>query len=172
MRLLAIALLVPVALRPALLALSLVPVALALSGCGSSTRQQATTVIPGQCGKGPMEPVTIAELIRTFNANQISLRNEHSCSSPPILAEASNMRVAKGQRQQQISAREGDVLCTIQPPSAGSKVRRAHYQGDAQTYVQTLNVLCAVWPSDDAQAATQIDNVAQGLRQLAHLHRH
>jgi hypothetical protein len=172
MRLLAIALLVPVALRPALLALSLVPVALALSGCGSSAPQQATTVTPGQCSKGPMKPVTIAELIGTFRTNQISLRNEHSCPSPPILAEASNMRVASGPRQQQISAREGDVICTIQPRSTGPKVRRAHYQGDAQTYVQTLNVVCAVWPSDNAQAATQIDNVARGLRQLARLHRH
>jgi hypothetical protein len=73
-----------------------------------------------------------------------------------VPAEASNDTGDIGPDQQQITAREGDVLCDIQPRSTGSPVRRAHYSGDAQTYVQVLNVVCAVFPSDEGDGRVRV----------------
>lgn len=137
------------------------------AGCSSS---QENSSVPGRCGTGPMTPVTVKELVSTFRANHVSLKDEHSCSSPPYLAEASNADVAVGARQEHVTAQQGDVVCTIDPDSHGVRVRRVHYSGDAMTWVSTLNVICAVFPSDDAHAAAQIGAVQRSLRALARIH--
>jgi hypothetical protein len=118
-----------------------------------------------------MKPVTVTGLVSVFRANHISLRTEHGCSSPPILAEASNNTGGTGPRQAQITAREGDVLCSILPRSTSSRVQRARYSGDAQTYVQVLNVVCAVFPSDDIHAERQIGNAKRALNRLVLRHK-
>jgi hypothetical protein len=117
-----------------------------------------------------MKPVAIGELISTFKANHVSLHDQHSCVSPPFLAEAANDSGAVGARQEQITAREGDVYCMIEPDSHGVGVRRVHYSGDPMTWVSTLNVICAVFPSDDAHATCQIGAVQRSLRALVRLH--
>jgi hypothetical protein len=148
---------------------SLILIAAALiSGCASTDREQID-VVPGQCGTGRMKPVTIAELISVFRANHISLRNDHECSSPPMLAEASNGSGVSVKRGERITAREGDVICTVEPNSTGLVVGRRHYRGD-MTWLNALNVLCAVFPSDDVQAARQIGNAERALRQLVLRH--
>jgi len=116
-----------------------------------------------------MKPVTVDELVSVFRANHISLRNEHGCSSPPMLAEASNIS-DNPKRGETVNAREGDVICTIEPVSKGTQVRRRHYSGDQMTYLTTLNVLCAVFPSDDVHSSRQIGNAERALHQLALRH--
>jgi hypothetical protein len=117
-----------------------------------------------------MEPVAVAELVSVFRANHISLRNDHECVSPPILAETSNGSGVSVERGERITAREGDVVCTIQPGSKGKRVRRRHYSGDPMTWLDALNVVCAVFPSDDAHAARQIGNAERALHQLVLRH--
>jgi hypothetical protein len=117
-----------------------------------------------------MSPITIADLVTTFRANHISLHNEHECSSPPSLAQASNGSPAEGPSAEEITAREGDVICTIEPRSIGRKIHQSHYSGEQQTYLSVLNVLCAIFPSDDAHAARQIARVKHALHDLARLH--
>jgi hypothetical protein len=118
-----------------------------------------------------MHPVTITELVATFRANHISLHKEHDCLSPPILAQASNGNPAEGPAAEEITAREGDVICTIDPRSIGRKIDRSHYSGEQQTYLSVLNVVCAIFPSDDAHAARQIARVERALEELVRLHR-
>jgi hypothetical protein len=117
-----------------------------------------------------MKPVAIRELISTFKANHVSLHDQHSCESPPFLAEAANDNGSVGPRQEQIIAREGDVFCMIDPVSHGVRLRRVHYSGDQMTWVSTLNVICAVFPSDDAHATAQIGAVERSLRALVRRH--
>jgi hypothetical protein len=117
-----------------------------------------------------MKPVTVADLVSAFRANHISLRNDHECVSPPILAEASNGGGVSVKRGAMISAREGDVICTIQPDSTGVVVTRTHYRGDQMTWLSALNVVCAVFPSDDVHAARQIGNAERALHQLVLRH--
>jgi hypothetical protein len=140
-----------------------------MSGC-ASTDQGQRDVIPGQCFTGRMERVAVAELVSVFRANHISLRNDHECVSPPILAEASNGSGVSVKRGESITAREGDVICTIQPDSTGVVVTRTHYRGDQMTWLSALNVLCAVFPSDDVHAARQIGNAERALHQLVLRH--
>jgi hypothetical protein len=116
-----------------------------------------------------MKPVTVDELVSVFRANHISLRNEHGCSSPPLLAEASNMSV-NPKREETVNAREGDVICTIEPVSKSAQVRRRHYSGDQMTYLTALNVVCAVFPSDDVHASRQIGSAEQALHKLVLRH--
>ena len=141
-----------------------------LSGCGTSPSAENEAGPPGRCGKGRMSPITIAELVTTFRANHISLHNEHHCSSPQSLAQASNGNPAEGPSAEAITAREGDVICTIDPRSIGRKIDRSHYSGEQQTYLAVLNVLCAIFPSDDAHAARQIERVKHALQELARHH--
>jgi hypothetical protein len=117
-----------------------------------------------------MSPITIADLVTTFRANHISLHNEHECSSPPSLAQASNGSPAEGPSAEAITAREGDVICMINPRSIGRKTHQSHYSGEQQTYLSVLNVLCAIFPSDNAHAAGQIARVKHALQELARLH--
>jgi hypothetical protein len=117
-----------------------------------------------------MKPVTVADLVSAFRANHISLRNDHECVSPPILAQASNGGGVSVKRGAMISAREGDVICTIQPDSTGVVVTRTHYRGDQMTWLSALNVVCAVFPSDDVHAARQIGNAERALHQLVLRH--
>jgi hypothetical protein len=114
--------------------------------------------------------VAVAELVSVFRANHISLRNDRQCVSPPILAEASNGSGVSVKRGERITAREGDVICTIQPDSKGKRVRRTHYSGDQMTWLNALNVLCAVFPSDGVHAARQIGNAERALHQLVLRH--
>jgi hypothetical protein len=117
-----------------------------------------------------MKPVAIRELVSTFKANHVSLHDQHSCESPPFLAEAANDNGSTGLQQQRIIGREGDVDCMIEPVSHGVRVRRVHYSGDQMTWVSSLNVICAVFPSDDAHATGQIGAVQRSLRALVRLH--
>jgi hypothetical protein len=141
------------------------------AGCGSATTsQRSSSAVLGRCGMGPMTPVGIEELISKFRANQVSLREEHTCTAPSYLAEAANEHGSVGARQQEITARQGDVYCMILPASHGVRVRLVRYPGDPMTWVSTLNVLCAVFPSDDAHAASQIEAVERSVRALVRLH--
>jgi hypothetical protein len=117
-----------------------------------------------------MTPVTIEELVSTFQANDVSLHDEHSCLSRPSLAEATNDDGSIGARQELITAQQGGVVCTIEPDSHGARVSRVHYSGDPMTWVSALNVICAVFPSDDAHAAPQIRAVERSVRALVRLH--
>jgi hypothetical protein len=140
-----------------------------LSGCGSSRSSHVGQGPPGRCGKGRMQPVTITDLVTTFRANRISLHNEHQCASPPSLAQASNGNPAEGPSAEEVTAREGDVICTIEPRSIGRKVSQSHYRGDQQTYLSVLNVLCAIFPSDDTHAARQTARLSHALQELVRL---
>jgi hypothetical protein len=117
-----------------------------------------------------MSPVVMSELVSTFRANRVSLQDEHSCSSPPSLGQASNTAAGVGSSQKRITAEQGDVVCTIEPDSVGARVRRVHYSGDEQTWVDALNVECAVFPSDASMANTEIEAVERSLRALVRLH--
>src|SRR4051794_26733658 len=111
-------------------------------GCGTTAGKSAQNMDPGQCGTGTMTPGDVSALRSTFRSSGITLEDDGRCTSPPSLAELSNTRVTGGAEQTAINAREGEVICTIEPDSIGRKIDRAHYPGEDQTYLSVLNVSC------------------------------
>jgi len=139
-------------------------------GWAGAAAESGRNVAGARCGKGPMRPVTVRELVRVFRSNGVSLHVESGCMSRPILAQARNVSSGSPERDRAVERREGDVLCMIEPSSVGNVVTRARYPGDAQTYFHSLNVLCAVFPSSDAHAAEQIGRVERAMDELLRTH--
>ena len=139
----------------------------AVVGCSAAANQAADQLGPkalARCGARGT-PVTIAKLVRVFRKNGITLEiNQKTCvESERVDADATNAGVNGLQQSNETKRREGVVLCSVNFHSSDRSVRTVKYDTDKQTYVDVLNVNCAVFPYDAARKKSPVARVRRAL---------
>jgi hypothetical protein len=105
-----------------------------------------------------------------FRANGITLTvNQNACRRPKndSVNDASNAGPTGLQPSKEIERREGFILCDVKFGSRGRSVRVIKYDTDRQTYIDVLNVNCAVFPYDAAHEKQQVERVRRAMVALA-----
>ena len=135
----------------------------ALSACGSGSDRS----IEGKACQPPhAAPVTLRELVDAFRDESISLEpNALSCelSTGP---HATNMGPDGISSEPAVVKAEGRVLCFLGQGGTSRTVNAVRYQGDQETGVSALNVLCTVYPSSPHRESAQVGRVKAALGRL------
>lgn len=138
-----------------------------LAGCGSGAHDGADASIAERCGSRG-RPVTIARVVAAFRKHGITLDiNVRDCEHPSL----SSLDVTNGgptglKNNPSVTAREGTVQCRVRNRNYGRRVNVTKYSTDTETYLDALNVDCAVYPSDKRSEARQVRRVKRALEEL------
>jgi hypothetical protein len=135
------------------------------------SRSTLTAAERARCG-AQGSPVTLAELIRVFRANGVSLSmDDDTCRASPrerrnaALPDATN--AGPSGLDDAADAREGTVFCSVGDRSGGAEVRVTKYETDTESSVDAFNVYCTIYPSSADREAAQIARLKRALRALA-----
>lgn len=119
-------------------------------------------------------PITLARLVRVFRANGITLSiDEPNCLASEkarkdaALTDATNagrtgLEISKNRK---VERAEGSILCRVYRSTSITrrKVYVTKYSTDNETYVDTQNVDCAVYPYDQASEKPQVERVRRAM---------
>jgi hypothetical protein len=151
------------------------PVALAvvaiLSGCAQETETEQALAEPAPCSPGRGRPISEATLKAVLAHRGIQLRRDDRCDTfrnpstrrlDPKAPLATLRNSAEDDSDWAVST-QGDIFCQIERRNAfGTKLERRKYEGEEETHLRTLNVLCTIYP----ETPEQIDALAAALSQL------
>ncbi len=109
--------------------------------------------------------MTLDRLVEVFRANGITLDiDEPKCASRDSPdPDATNGGPSGVEQHQEVEREEGSVLCRIGFDTIDREVEVVKYPTDEETYLDVLNVGCAVYPYDAASEAAQVDRVKEAL---------
>jgi hypothetical protein len=149
--------------RPSALFIVWLALPLAVAGCNANG--SGVTAACASFG----DPVTVATLVETSKEHGLSLEiNERWCEErEPTESQATNAGAKGLTPQPDVSRREGDVLCFVGTSGDSREVDIVKYPTDRETYLDVLNVSCAVYPYDAGSEEQQVSRVAAVLRDLA-----
>jgi len=116
------------------------------------------------CG-GRGKPVALEELVRIFRANGITLDvNQRKCEEhEPTEPDATNAGPRALVRNDAVWEKEGDVLCEVGSLGDRRQIVATKHSTDDETNLRVLNILCTVYPSDQASEAAQVAQVKNAL---------
>lgn len=133
-------------------------------GCaGGASPDGGTTVVePPPCRPDRGAPITEPELKAALDAEGIRLLRDSDCSGDEL--ELSNITDAVPYEQEDaIMASEGRIFCELYPEGSSPRIERFVWRNDPDpTYLDVLNVSCAIYP----ETREQTDALEQALRRL------
>jgi hypothetical protein len=158
------------------LAIAAVLVSVAV-GCGddSASRDSTNTTdgsLLAKCGDRGA-PVTLAKLVSVLRSQGISLDvDREGCNAPesdPHHPHATNAGPSGLSLEPGVARREGHVLChVVRAPNAKNReVEVVKYPTDEETQVGVLNVGCAIYPTNAASEARQVNRLRDALEALS-----
>lgn len=119
------------------------------------------------CHPGTGKPISERTLKRIFGAQGIRLYRDHDyCfggSDPRVLSSFSNAPIGYN-KEEAVSASQGDISCNVDRDDIfGRQIERFVWRNDsAPTYVEVLNVDCAIYPNRRADT----DALERAMRRL------
>jgi hypothetical protein len=120
------------------------------AACGGSGAEEGGPSFESTCPRGLTRPISVSSLIEIARAHGVSLERSPECSAYiGDVDAATNVVNAHGDEYDEITRREGHVICTLgDDPLAQrlGKVRRTKYPEDEETYFDVGNVQCAIYP--------------------------
>ncbi len=140
----------------------------------STSTSTSTDILLAQCGSRGA-PVTLAKLVKVLRANGITLDiHRRGCQRPesdPNHPDATNAGPSGLDPQPGVFRREGHVLCDVArvPHASNRDVKVVKYANDVETQVGVLNVGCALYPSDAASEARQVNRLKKALKALSRM---
>ena len=116
-------------------------------------------------------PVTLAELVKVFRANRVTLDiDESACletsSEPGGAGDATNAGPSGLETNEAIKRVEEHVLCTAYTSGSNRQVVVNKFVNDVVTHVGALNVGCSVYPSDGTAEEAQVERVRKAFAAL------
>ena len=136
------------------------------SGCADSSDDAGPApaepcVVPG------LRPITAERLVEVFQSNGISLEIDRTVcedSSHPTIAKATNAGPNGLDSEPEVLREEGFILCDLGSESTGRGVSRTQFDGERIRSVSAMNMSCAIFPSDEANAERQVAQLERALR--------
>jgi hypothetical protein len=135
------------------------------AGCGSqSAAPDTTTLAHDLCDRASRSrPVSVDLLVTVFRQNGITLEITNRCDTS---VDATNSGPSGLEPDVTVSEREGVVLCTLLTKDVGWRLDVNRYEGDQETHFVSLNVVCTLYPSNEAQEHTQVERVRAAMNEL------
>ena len=142
-----------------------------LAGCAEESETKLA-VEPPPCRTGQGRPINDATLKAVLGQQGIHLRRDDRCSTfrnpntqrlDPRAPLATLRNSAGSDEYDRVIASQGNIFCDLEQRNTfGPKVERIKYEGDEETHLRTLNILCTIYP----ESPDQIDALADALSQL------
>jgi hypothetical protein len=143
-----------------------------LAGCAKEAETKQGLTEPAPCSPGQGRPISEATLKAVFAQRGIQLRRDDRCETfrnpntqrlDPKAPLATLRNTTEADDYDRVVSTQGDILCQLERQNSfGTKLERLKYEGDQETHLRTLNVLCTIYP----EAPEQIDALAAALLQL------
>jgi hypothetical protein len=141
-----------------------------LSGCAQGTDTEEALTEPAPCRPGQGRPISEATLKAVLARRGIQLRRDDRCETfrnpntqrldprSPL----ATLRNGAESDDNDVSI-HGDIFCQVERRRTfGPKLGRLRYEGDEETHLRALNVLCTIYP----ETPEQIDALATALSEL------
>jgi hypothetical protein len=139
------------------------------AACGGSGAEEGGPSFEDTCPRGLTRPITVHSLIEIARAHGVSLERSPECSAYiGDVDAATNVVGAHGDEYDEITRREGHVICTLGDDPLvhrAGKVRLTKYPEDEETYFDVANVQCAIYPERPDQVEqlrVALEAVARG----------
>lgn len=112
--------------------------------------------------------MTVYDLVDAFLPYGVSLEvNVRKCEDPDSSnPDATNLGPTGLRRDIDTAREEGDVFCDLRPSGEWTEVRTVRHPTDYETYVDALNIVCAIYPWNEESRASQVARVERALEQL------
>jgi hypothetical protein len=92
-----------------------------------------------------------------------TFRNPNAPPRNPNAPQATLRNSRDSLEYDRIVSEEGDIFCSVERRDTfGAKLERIKYEGDEETHLRALNVLCTIYPD----SPEQIDALADALLRL------
>jgi hypothetical protein len=143
-----------------------------MAGCAKDAETKERLTEPAPCSPGHAQPISEATLKAVFAQRGIQLRRDDRCETfrnpttqrldprAPLVTLSNTSGAAD---YDQVVSTQGDIFCQLERKNSfGRKLERLKYEGDEETHLRTLNVLCTIYP----EAPEQINALAAALLQL------
>lgn len=143
-----------------------------LPGCAHGTEGERAVTEPAPCSPGQGRPISEATLKAVLAQHGVQLRRDDRCDTfrnpktqglDPRAPLATLRNSVAADDSDGAASVQGDIFCQVERRNTfGPKLERLEYEGDEETHLRTLNVLCTIYP----ETPEQIDALAAALSQL------
>jgi hypothetical protein len=143
-----------------------------LTGCAQGAETEQALTEPPPCRPGQGRPISEATLKAVLAERGIQLRRDDRCETfrnpatqrlDPKAPLATLSNSTGSEDIDRVLSTQGDIFCQIERQNTfGAKIERLKYEGDEETHLRTLNVLCTIHP----ETPDQIDALAAALLRL------
>jgi hypothetical protein len=143
-----------------------------VAACAKEAETKQRLTEPAPCSPQRARPISEATLKAVFAQRRIQLRRDDRCETfrnpttqrldpkAPLVTLSNTSGAAD---YDQVVSTQGDIFCQLERKNSfGRKLERRKYEGDEETHLRTLNVLCTIHP----EAPEQINALAAALLQL------
>ena len=106
-------------------------------------------------------------LVDVLQAHGFTAQRTVECVSPGAVAQVANASEETSTEEfDRVDAEEGHVMCDLFGSGNDVRVDRTHYPEDRETYVDVLNVSCAIFPAPERERE-QVARLERALRAVA-----
>jgi hypothetical protein len=140
-----------------------------LSGCAEGTKTEQAQTEPAPCSPGQARPISEATLKAVLAQRGIQLRRDDRCetfrnpNTQRLDPRAPLATLRNSGESDEVVSSQGAIFCQVERRDTfGPKLERLEYEGEEETHLRTLNVLCTIYP----ETPEQIDALAAALSQL------
>jgi hypothetical protein len=134
------------------------------SGCAGSSSPAETVAEPPVCRSGAGAPITEGALKDALATEGIRMYRDDACFANVLVALTNIPDAVSSEREDELLESQGHISCEIHARSAFARIHRYVWRNDRDpTYVEVLNVDCAIYP----ETKRQTDRLERALRRLA-----
>jgi hypothetical protein len=138
---------------------------LLVCGCASAASPDpgTTGAEPPPCRPEAGAPITERELKAALDAEGIRLLRERDCLGDELVRLSNLTEAVPYEQEDVIMASEGHIFCELYSEGSSRRIERFVWRNDPDpTYLDVLNVACAIYPEIDRQT----DVLERALRRL------
>jgi hypothetical protein len=150
-----------------------------VTGCGEGKQAVRTLTEPPPCNPERGQPISEATLKAVLARSGVHLYRDDRCetyrdpnaptpdpSAPPRNPNAPQATLRNSRDSLEYDrtvSDEGDIFCEVERRDTfGAKLERIKYEGEEETHLRALNVMCTIYPD----SPEQIDALAEALLRL------